>query len=152
MSQQIKYVHTNLIASDWKKLAEFYIRVFGCKPIYPERHLSGEWIENLTKINNVEMNGIHLQLPGYTDNGPTLEIFEFNKKNNVQTHQINDFGFSHIAFHVDNVEEMLATVVENGGQKYGELVKTEIAGVGKLTAIYVRDIEGNIVELQNWEK
>lgn len=63
MSQQIKYVHTNLIAGDWKKLAEFYIHVFGCKPVYPERHLSGEWIENLTKINDVEMNGIHLQLP-----------------------------------------------------------------------------------------
>jgi predicted enzyme related to lactoylglutathione lyase len=26
-----KYVHTNLIAKDWKKLAKFYTDVFGCK-------------------------------------------------------------------------------------------------------------------------
>ena len=32
-----KYVHTNLVAHDWKRLATFYIEVFGCKPKPPER-------------------------------------------------------------------------------------------------------------------
>ena len=152
MSQTIKYVHTNLIAKDWRKLSLFYINVFGCKPVYPERNLSGEWIDKLTKINHVEVKGIHLQLPGYIENAPTLEIFEYNQKeNNPEPMQINDFGFSHIAFHVDNVEEMLEKVIDCGGKKFGELVKTE-NNIGKLTAIYVTDPEGNIIEIQNWEK
>lgn len=42
----IKYVHTNIIAKDWKRLADFYIQVFNSKPLYPERDLSGKWIAN----------------------------------------------------------------------------------------------------------
>ena len=71
----IRYVHTNIIAKDWRKLCDFYIQVFECKPLYPERDLSGSWIEELTGIENVSVRGIHLQLPGYDNASPTLEIF-----------------------------------------------------------------------------
>jgi predicted enzyme related to lactoylglutathione lyase len=153
MEQKIKYVHTNLISMDWKKLAEFYIKVFGCIPQYPERNLSGDWIDHLTRIKGVEINGIHLQLPGYDGRGPTLEIFEYNKKEeNPELKEINSNGFSHIAFHVDDVEEMCVKVIENGGKKYGELVKTEIGVLGTISVVYVQDPEGNIIELQNWRK
>jgi len=37
-----KYVHTNLIAQDWKKLVRFYGDVFGYIPKGPERDLSSE--------------------------------------------------------------------------------------------------------------
>ena len=37
-----KYVHTNLIAHDWRKLADFYLSVFGCAPVPPERDYLGE--------------------------------------------------------------------------------------------------------------
>jgi len=77
---RIKYVHTNIIAKDWEKLAQFYIRVFGCQPVYPERDLTGEWINQATNIKDVHIRGIHLWLPGYVD-GPTLEIFQYNKQN-----------------------------------------------------------------------
>ncbi|MFZ5652735.1 MAG: VOC family protein [Bacillota bacterium] len=43
MNSNIKYVHTNIVARDWKKLSQFYIDVFDCKPVYPERDLSGDW-------------------------------------------------------------------------------------------------------------
>ncbi|MFN8397483.1 MAG: hypothetical protein U0176_22865 [Bacteroidia bacterium] len=41
----IKFAHTNIITDDWKRLADFYIQVFGCKPVGPERGLKGEWLE-----------------------------------------------------------------------------------------------------------
>jgi predicted enzyme related to lactoylglutathione lyase len=152
MSDKIKFVHINLIAREWKKLAQFYIDVFDCVPVYPERDLSGDWIDNLTKIPEVTIRGIHLRLPGY-DNGPTLEIFEYNKltdQNNLP--RINDPGFSHIAFHVNNVKETLQKLITHEGELYGELIKKEIEGIGVLTAVYAKDPEGNIVELQNWQK
>ena len=78
---KIKYVHTNLVSKDWEKLAKFYVDVFSCKYKYPERDLNGKWLDNLTAITNSHIHGIHLILPGYEGDGPTLEIFQYN--NNV---------------------------------------------------------------------
>ncbi|MCK5470330.1 MAG: VOC family protein [Cyclobacteriaceae bacterium] len=147
----IKYVHTNILAKDWKKLSQFYIDVFGCKPVYPERDLKGEWIDNMTNISGVHIEGIHLELPGY-ENGPTIEIFGYNKsagKNKIP--QIDEIGFTHIAFKVDDVHEYVEKVLSNGGSFYGEIIENEIEGVGILTAVYMRDPEKNIVEIQNWK-
>ena len=153
MNTEVKYVHTNLIARDWRKLADFYITVFGCKPLYPERDLSGQWVDDLTKIKNVNLKGIHLRLPGYNENSPTLEIFEYNIKdeNNTES-KINNYGFGHLAFQVDDVAKFTENVIREGGKKYGEIICNIVAGVGLVTAVYVTDPEGNIIELQNWKK
>ncbi|MBN2274742.1 MAG: VOC family protein [Bacteroidales bacterium] len=152
MSQNIRFVHTNIVAKDWKNLAQFYIDVFGCEPVYPERDLAGEWLEKLTAINGAEIRGMHLRLPGYQD-GPTLEIFQYNissSKGNAPL--INAQGFAHIAFHVDDVEATLNTVLTHGGEKYGELVEKDIHGDGRIKVIYVKDPEGNIIEIQHWNR
>ena len=47
-----RYVHTNLVAQDWRRLATFYEGVFGCIPVPPERDLSGEWLDALTGVPN----------------------------------------------------------------------------------------------------
>ncbi len=147
----IKFSHTNLISMDWEKLAKFYIDVFGCKPVLPERHLSGKWIENLTDIENVLINGVHLKLPGF-NNGPTLEIFQYNPDKLNENNSINKRGFGHIAFHVDDVEYMLNKVIENGGSQLGSMEQKYFKGIGRLTVVYVNDPEGNFIEIQNWEK
>lgn len=54
-----KYAHTNLIARDWRRLATFYERVFGCTPASQERDLSGRWIEDATAID-----GVHIRVRG----------------------------------------------------------------------------------------
>jgi predicted enzyme related to lactoylglutathione lyase len=147
----MKFVHTNIVARNWGKLAQFYIDVFGCEPIYPERDMSGEWINRVTGIRNVHIRGIHLKLPGY-ENGPTLEIFEYNTARDSDTVRlINQYGLAHIAFHVDNVDGTLEKLLEHGGSKYGQLVEKEMAGLGVLTVVYTLDPEGNIVEIQNWK-
>jgi len=66
----IKFVHTNIVSSDWKKLADFYINVFECIPILPERNLSGNWLDKGTGLKNASLTGVHLRLPGYGKNGP----------------------------------------------------------------------------------
>lgn len=150
MENNIRYVHTNLIAKDWKNLANFYMNVFNCKPKPPERNLSGEWMDNLTNISKVSVRGMHLCLPGF-ENGPTLEIFEyFPSDSTVSENYINRNGFAHIAFHVDSVETVLKRVLENGGGQLGKIVTKEFESIGLLTVVYATDPEGNIVEIQNW--
>ena len=103
-----------IYSRDWKKLAQFYINVFNCEPVYPERDLSGNWIEKLTKIPGAHIGGIHLKLPGYQD-GPTLEIFQYNRFTGRKSEPlINDQGFGHIAFHVTDVEAMMKKLSDHG--------------------------------------
>ena len=78
MTISARYVHTNLIARDWRSLARFYQDVFGCVPVPPERDLSGPEMEAGTGIAGAHLHGIHLRLPGHGDAGPTLEIFSYN--------------------------------------------------------------------------
>jgi len=152
MNKNIRYVHTNIIAKDWKRLARFYIDVFECKPTYPERNLSGEWLEKMTAIDSVRIRGIHLSLPGY-ENGPTLEIFEYEPDNLTGCKPvINRQGLGHLAFHVDSVEEVLKLLLTNDGEKLGEVVINDYGDIGILTAVYARDPEGNVIEIQNWKR
>jgi len=145
----IKFAHTNIIAQDWKSLAQFYQDVFDCKPIYPERDLKGDWIDQATNIKDTHIKGIHLRLPAYDETGPTLEIFQYNKMDKANK-VINASGFSHIAFLVDDLNKILQNLLKNGGTQLGEIVEKEIPNVGKLTFVYTKDPEGNIVEIQHW--
>lgn len=151
MNESIKYVHTCLIARDWKKLAQFYMDVFECEPVGNERDLKGPWIDRITAIKNVHIQGVHLRLPGYKKGGPTLEIFQYDPGNyQLGLPLVNGLGFGHIAFHVENVTMMLAKVTAHGGSQVGEYVEKEYHGGGVLKVVYARDPEGNIIELQKW--
>ena len=150
MPIRAKYVHTNLIARDWKKLARFYTHVFGCEPRLPERDMSGEWLDELTSLHNAHLTGVHLRLPAYGEEGPTLEIFSYDQVTECELPAANRCGFAHIAFAVDDVEQALQAVTDAGGGAVGKIITTKVNGVGRLCVVYARDPEGNIVELQNW--
>ena len=146
-----KYVHTNIVAKDWRALANFYINVFGCKPKPPERNLKGKWLDSATSLMNAHARGIHLYLPGYAANGPTLEIFQYSRAAKRKKKLINRPGFTHIAFSVKDVRQALQNVINHGGGKIGNVVRTNIRGAGKIEFVYACDPEGNIIELQRWE-
>ncbi|MEM1010509.1 MAG: VOC family protein [Myxococcota bacterium] len=123
----IKFVHTNIIAQDWKKLADFYVDVFQCERLEPHRDLSEPWLAEATNIPSARLKGAHLRLPGFAkDEGPTLEIFQYQPQGNSGLVQANDRGFGHIAFLVDNVQEVAKHVLEQGGSQVGEQIQTEI--------------------------
>ena len=150
MPIRAEYVHTNLIAKDSKRLARFYSEVFGCEPKPPQRDMSGAWLDQLTSLQNAHLSGVHLRLPGYDDDGPTLEIFSYDQLVEPKLPSANQCGFGHIAFAVDDADEALQAVTAAGGSTVGNIVTTEVGGVGVLRVVYARDPEGNIVELQKW--
>jgi predicted enzyme related to lactoylglutathione lyase len=93
---------------------------------------------------------MHLRLPGYGSEGPTLEIFQYNHQEERPKTAANRPGFAHVAFAVDDVEDAREAVLAAGGGTLGKLVSVEIAGAGKITLVYMTDPEGNIIELQKW--
>ena len=150
MPIRAKYAHTNLIARDWKRLVQFYRDVFGCEPKGPERDLSAAWLHKVSSVPNAHLRGVHLRLPGYDDDGPTLEIFSYDQLVERGVPKANECGFGHIAFAVDNVGEALQAVIAAGGGTVGEIATGEVTGAGPIRLVYARDPEGNIVELQKW--
>jgi len=100
MPIRAKYVHTNLIARDWKRLVQFYSEVFGCEPKGAERDLSAAWLDRVNSVPNARLCGVHLRLPGYDDDGPTLEIFSYDQLIERGLPKANECGFGHIAFAV----------------------------------------------------
>ncbi len=145
------FAHVNIVARDWRRLVEFYVEVLGCESAPPERDLSGEFLERLTGITGAHVRGIHLLVPGQGPDGPTIEIFTYEQAEPQPVPPANRLGFTHIAFRVDDVTATLERLLAAGGSTVGELVETDVAGAGHLTAIYARDPEGNIVELQRWD-
>ena len=148
------YRHTNVVSRDWRKLARFYEDVFDCTPVPPTRDHHGEWLDKLTGLDDARIEGIHLRVPGHGENGPTLEIFTYTRSPAPGTlpSAINQPGFAHICFSVDDVAAALNEVRAAGGGQIGDVVSVEIPNTGTVTLVYATDPEGNIVELQHWTK
>lgn len=147
----VKYSHTNLITSDWKKTSKFYMDVFGCVPCGPIRQLSGKAVEDGTDVASANIEGIHLLLPGYGEDGPTLEIFQYRNMLAQPETRANSKGYTHIAFEVSNLDNTCQKVVKAGGWILGKLARQPVEGVGVCTFVYARDPERNIIEIQSWE-
>ncbi len=146
----MRYAHTNLIANDWRALADFYVEVFGCVPVSSERDHSGPQFERLTGMPGGRVRGHHLRLPGHGERGPTLEVFQYERNEPSLPPALNRPGFAHLAFEVDDVEAKRREVLARGGREVGQLVTIDIPGAGRLTLVYLTDPEGNILELQKW--
>jgi catechol 2,3-dioxygenase-like lactoylglutathione lyase family enzyme len=150
LSISAKYVHTNLIARDWRSLARFYQELFDCVPVPPERDFEGSSLEAATGLAGAHLTGVHLRLPGYVGAAPTLEIFSYAVLEKRPLTAVNRPGFGHIAFSVDNVGIAREAVLRAGGRRVGDIVTLETADGRKVTWCYVTDPEGNVIELQSW--
>ena len=150
-TSRIRYAHTNLIANDWRAMLAFYVEVFGCVPVSSERDHHGAHIDDLTAMPGARIRGQHVRLPGHGENGPTLEIFQYETNQASQPTSLNRPGFAHLAFEVEDVEAKRAEILARGGSDVGKIVTIDIKGAGRLTLNYMADPEGNIVELQHWQ-
>jgi catechol 2,3-dioxygenase-like lactoylglutathione lyase family enzyme len=150
MACEARFAHVNLIAKDWRQLAHFYEQVLGCVPVPPERKLQGKRLERATGVPGARIQGVHLRLPGLGEMGPTLEIFQYNQCLGTPPAGVNQQGLAHVAFAVDDVKAARDAVLAAGGSSVGELVTLPVSETRAVTFVYVRDPEGNIIELQKW--
>lgn len=146
------YRHTNIIANNWRTLAEFYQNVFELAEVPPRRSLSGAWLEKGTGVPGASFEGIHLRLPGHGNNGPTLEIYQYTEILPKPETAANRAGLTHLAFEVEDVADAVQQVLTHGGSKVGEITTSTVEGAGELVFTYVADPEGNMIELQAWPK
>lgn len=148
----IKYTHTNINTPNWEKLSKFYETVFDMKFVPPLRDLYGEWYNRLTGIDNARVKGCHMLLPGYGEEGPTIEFFTWENPDGTPSNKLNGQGMGHLAFAVENVEAKVQQLLDNGGTVYGPVVKQYYPLKGQtLTACFAKDPDGNAIEIQRWD-
>jgi predicted enzyme related to lactoylglutathione lyase len=149
---EARFGHVNIIAREWRRLADFYGRVFGCTVVPPERDYSGPDLAAGTGVPNAALRGAHLRLPGLGPDGPTLEIYQYDPSHETLPTAADRPGFGHIAFVVPDVASALEAVVAEGGGVVGEVVTLRTADGRRVTWVYTTDPEGNIIELQSWSE
>lgn len=141
----MKLRHISLTAKDADKLAAFYRTVFGFRDKRPPTTLSGDIVSKGNGLPNSQIYAIWLGIPGMEE--PFLEILQYRHPENRPLPRVNEPGFGHIAFEVANIGETLTAILECGGSMLGELTNFGTEASPYLI-IYVRDPEGNILELE----
>lgn len=145
----LKYTHTNIIAKDYVRLMDFYKKVFHCESIGEMMNSRGDFVDKMSGIPKAHIVGGHLRLPGYGEDGPTLEILSYDEMDDYGVYKPNRCGIAHLAFEVDDVEKTLNEMLLEGGSQIGEIVSRDQRDGKKSVFVYATDCEGNIVELQS---
>lgn len=136
--------HISLTARDAYALSKFYREVFGFAALRPPRRLSGEAVSRGNGLPGSDIYVIWLSLPG--SDGPFLEIMQYAETLDKPAPSVNEPGYGHLAFEVSNVDQTVENVVRSGGELQGKVTNFGTRESPHLI-VYVRDTEGNILEL-----
>ena len=146
--------HLCINTPNWKKLAQFYIDVFGFQAILPERDLHDSWLETVSGLKGAAVKGIHIELPGEESRGPTIEIFTHAISAQGNPAAYNAPGIGHFGIVADTREDVYSLyrrVLDHGGSSDGRIASRYYPELQKTcTMVYAKDPDGNIVEILNW--
>ena len=151
-----RFGHVNVTGHDWRALAAFYRDVFGMVQVGPERDIAGDDLDRATGLTGAHLTGAHVRLPGGGDDGPTLEIFQYDSMRDGPPHSapspaaVDRTGWGHIALQVPEVTDARSAVLAAGGGALGDVVTMTTRDGRRVTWCYVTDPAGNILELQAW--
>jgi len=141
----VKLSHINLVARDADTLAAFYVNIFKREFLREPRTLSGEKVSRGNGLANSEIYSIWLRFPGC--DAPFLEIHQHKVTHDRELPRVNEPGFGHLSFQMEDIGAVLSAIVDAGGAPVGKI--TNLGSADKpISIVYARDPEGNILELE----
>lgn len=145
----MRLLHVSLTARNADQLSAFYKEAFGFVERRAPRRLSGAAVSRGNGLPDNDIYSIWLDLPGHTE--PFLEIMEYAVTAPRGLPAVNAPGFGHLAFEVADLEETLQRMQGLGGSLQGEITNFGSDDQPYLI-VYARDLEGNILELEQPSK
>ena len=144
-----RFGHVNVIARDWRLLADFYQRVLGCAFVPPERDIRGPVLVAGTGVPEPRCVARTCACPGLVRTARRSRSTSTTRRSTARPAG-QPARLGHIAFAVPSVEAAREVILREGGSAVGEVVTTQTTDGRRVTWTYVTDPEGNILELQAW--
>jgi catechol 2,3-dioxygenase-like lactoylglutathione lyase family enzyme len=141
MSPIRRFDHVGITVADLDAASDFFIRL-GFE-LEGRTFLEGEFLDTVNGIPNARIEMVLLRSP---DGGTALEVATFVRPENAPGSPnalANELGIRSVAFEVDNLDEMLAELADDGYHPVGGVGEYE--GVWRMAS--VRGPEGIIVSL-----
>nr|WP_246699375.1 VOC family protein [Rhizobium sp. BK538] len=145
MPNAMRLAHINLVARNAEALAAFYVNVMKCDVLREPKTLSGEKVSRGNGLSNSEIRTIWLKFPELER--PFLEIHEHTVTHQRDQPRVNEPGFGHLAFEMEDIGDTLSNIIRSGGAQIGQITDFGTPERAYLIA-YARDPEGNVLELE----
>ncbi len=145
MRSALRLAHINLVARNVESLAAFYVNVMKCTVLRGPKTLSGEKVSRGNGLSNSEILTIWLKFPELEH--PFLEIHEHRITHHRGEPRVNEPGFGHLAFQMEDIRSTLSSIIQAGGSQIGQITNFGTPESPYLIA-YARDPEGNLLELE----
>ena len=134
--------HTGIVVRDIEKAILFYSGL-GMR-LVSRMMEKGDYIDNLVGIQKTRLEWAKLKLPDQS----LVELLQYHSHPGIEPefkHQdSNRLGCSHIAFTVDDINDTVQYILNNGGSIKKEV---QLSPDAKVKVIYCFDHEGNILEI-----
>lgn len=141
-----KIDHINIVVSNLERTKDFF-RQLGFSVVH-EDNLEGDWIASIVNLKEVKASYAQLSL---RDLGTNIELIKFDRPvtSGIHSKSIpNQIGIRHIAFEVENIEEIVSSMKEEGVEFFGDIQIYPETGK-KLVYFYGPD--GIILELAQYK-
>src|SRR5436305_3260466 len=132
--------HVGIVVNDLPAAKAFFLDL-GLE-LQGEFSLEGEWVDRVVGLSGVKTDNVMLQTP---DRQVSLELSKFHTpldEKGIQPPLANTLGIRHIAFVVEDIEAVVATLKKKGMETFSDIHNYE--NTSKLC--YVRGPEGIILE------
>jgi catechol 2,3-dioxygenase-like lactoylglutathione lyase family enzyme len=142
MADEYTLTHIGICVSDIDRSVRFYRDGLGFKHV-SELEVAGEPAATLLRLNGVKLRAVYLERDGVR-----IELLHYAsppRKPPPRPHEMNDLGFTHMSFHVTDIEAALGALREAGAEILEDTV-VSIPG-GDRVAAFVADPDGVLIEL-----
>ena len=134
--------HTGLVVKNLDRMLRFY-KGLGLNIVSRDIE-KGNFIDNVTGYSNVNLEWVKLSPP---NNINMIELIKYHNnysKIDLIKQSPNQYGCSHVAFTVENIDKAIKQITNLGGSKINEPVKSKKSNV---KVVYCNDPEGTLIEL-----
>ena len=145
---QMSVHHFGMTVSSIEETQRFYGDHFGFRPSEDPLVVTDSWFGE-----GVERPGARVRLAWISRDDAVIELHEYLEpaSRGVTTQHVTEVGAPHIAFKVENIDEMCAQLVADGARLYSPPVTVSADGSAASLAgvrwCYLQDPNGYIVEL-----
>ena len=141
-----RFRHIALIVKSMDSMLTFYQDVLGCVK-KRDFVIGSEEFRRGIGIPDATARCVHLTIP---NSDVEIELFEFHESSDslTQPPRINDPGYRHFAIVVEDMDEAVTALKRKGVVFHSNPIRFEQpADIRGFSFVYIRDPEGNIIEI-----